>query len=238
GLHCRCRWGARSPDGGRRWGRTESGRRASVGRTESGRRASVGRAEPGRRASVGRTESEWRRCPGSISAVIERSDNAVRRFMRWTGSVRPISLFYARTLHHLDRAVFRLSGGRATLSAWAAGLPVVMLETTGARSGQLRALPILGFEDDEDLVVIASNYGQSRHPGWYRNLKANPRGRVIVDGVTREIQATEVTDPAEWERLFAAISRAVIVFGAYRRHTDRVGREIPILRLRPVASPS
>jgi deazaflavin-dependent oxidoreductase (nitroreductase family) len=149
-----------------------------------------------------------------------------------------MSLFYARTLHHIDGAVFRLSGGRATFSAWVAGLPVVMLETTGARSGQPRTLPVLGFPEEEDLVVVASNYGQDRHPGWYHNLIANPRGRVTVDGVTREIEASEVTDPAERERLFARISRAVIVFDAYRRHTDRVGREIPILRLRRVAARS
>jgi deazaflavin-dependent oxidoreductase (nitroreductase family) len=149
-----------------------------------------------------------------------------------------MSLFYARTLHHVDRAVFALSGGRATFSAWAAGLPVVMLETTGARSGQSRTLPVLGFPEGEDLVVVASNYGQNRHPGWYHNLKANPRGKVTVNGVTREVQATVVTDAAERERLFARISRAVIVFAAYRRRTDEVGREIPIVRLRPIAPSS
>jgi deazaflavin-dependent oxidoreductase (nitroreductase family) len=170
--------------------------------------------------------------------VIERSDNPVRRFVRWTGSLRPVSLFLARTLHHLDRAVFRLSGGRATFSGWAAGLPVVMLETTGARSGQLRMLPVMGFPEDKDIVVVASNYGQKRHPGWYHNLRANPRGRVTLNGVARDIQAIVVTDPAERERLFAEISRSVILFSAHRRHTDRVGREIPILRLRPVEKPS
>jgi deazaflavin-dependent oxidoreductase (nitroreductase family) len=149
-----------------------------------------------------------------------------------------MSLFYARTLHHLDRGVFALSGGRATFSAWAAGLPVVMLETIGARSGQVRTLPVLGFPEGEDLVVVASNYGQDRHPGWYHNLRSNPRGRVTVNGITREIEATLVTHPAERERLFAQASRAVIAFGAYRRHTDRVGREIPILRLRPAAPSS
>ena len=155
--------------------------------------------------------------------------------MRWTGSLGPISLFYARTpASHLDRAVFRLSGGRATFSAWAAGLPVVMLETTGARSGKLRALPILAFPEGEDFIVVASNYGQSRHPGRDHNLRANPRGTVILTGVSREIEATVITDPVERERLFAEVSRAVIAFGAYRRRTDRVGREIPLLRLRPV----
>jgi hypothetical protein len=55
-----------------------------------------------------------------------------------------------------------------------------------------------------------------------------------VNGVTREVEAVEVTDPAERERLFELASRAVIVFPAYRRRTARVGREIPVVRLRRV----
>jgi deazaflavin-dependent oxidoreductase (nitroreductase family) len=174
--------------------------------------------------------------PGSIPAVLERTDNAARRFMRWTGSVKPISLVYARTLHHVDRAVFKWSNGRTMFSAWVAGLPVVMLETTGARSGQRRRLPVLAFPDGEDLCVIASNYGQDHHPAWYHNLKAHPRARVTVGGVTREMDAVEVTKAAERERLFDEASRAVIVFPAYRRRTDQVGRRIPVMRLRPVSS--
>lgn len=154
--------------------------------------------------------------------------------MRWTGSIRPISLLYARTLHHVDRGVFQLSGGRATFSSWAAGMPVVMLETTGARSGQRRTLPVLAFPDGEDLFLIASNYGQDRHPAWYHNLKAHPRARVTVDGLSRDVQAEEVTDSAERERLFDQASRAVMVFSAYRRRTDQIGRRIPIIRVRPV----
>lgn len=156
--------------------------------------------------------------------------------MRWTGTLRPVSLFYARTLHLVDRRVFELSRGRSTFSAWAAGLPVVMLETTGARTGQRRTMPVLGIPERDDLIVVASNYGQDRHPGWYHNLKANPRARVTVNGVTREMEAAEITDPPERERLFELASRTVIVFPAYRRRTDRVGRQIPIMRLRPVAT--
>ena len=162
-------------------------------------------------------------------------DNPIRRFMRWTGSLKPVSLFYARTLHHIDGQVYRLSGGRATFSAWAAGLPVVMLETTGARSGRKRTLPVLGLPEGENLIVVASNYGQSRHPSWYHNLKAYPRARVTVDGSTREVEAVEVTDPAERERLYERASKEVIVFPAYRKRTDRVGRQIPIMRLSPWA---
>lgn len=156
--------------------------------------------------------------------------------MRWTGSVKPISLFYARTLHHVDRRVFRLSRGRTTFSAWVAGMPVVMLETTGARSGQRRSMPVLAFPDGEDLFVIASNYGQDHHPAWYHNLKAHPGARVTVDGVTRDVQAAEVTDPVQRERLFEQAGRAVIVFPAYRRRADEVGRRIPIVRLSHAAA--
>lgn len=161
----------------------------------------------------------------------------MRRFVRWTGSVKPISLFYARTLHHIDRRVYRLSHGRVTFSAWAAGLPVVMLETTGARTGHRRELPVVGIPEGDDLIVIASNYGQARHPAWYHNLKAHPRARVTVEDVTRDVEAVEVTDAAEWERLFACASRVAIVFPAYRRRTAEVGRGIPIMRLRPAAAP-
>lgn len=155
--------------------------------------------------------------------------------MRWTGSVKPISLFYARTLHHADRAVYRLSRGRITFSAWVTGLPVVMLETTGARTGQRRTLPVVGIPEGDDLILIASNYGQARHPAWYHNLKADPRARVTAGDLTREVEAVEVTDAAEWERLFEHASRVAIVFPAYRRRTAQVGRGIPIMRLRPAA---
>lgn len=155
--------------------------------------------------------------------------------MRWTGSVKPISLFYARTLHHVDRAVYRLSRGRVTFSAWVTGLPVVMLETTGARTGQRRTLPVVGIPEGDDLILIASNYGQARHPAWYHNLKADPRARVTAGDLTRDVEAVEVTDAAEWERLFEHASRVAIVFPAYRRRTAQVGRGIPIMRLRPAA---
>jgi deazaflavin-dependent oxidoreductase (nitroreductase family) len=72
------------------------------------------------------------------------------------------------------------------------GLPVVMLTTTGARSGASRSVPVLGFPTDEGLVVIASNYGQDKHPAWYYNLRANPEGEVEVAGESRPFRAVEI----------------------------------------------
>ena len=60
--------------------------------------------------------------------------------------------------------MYRASRGRATFTSWMTGLPIVMLTTTGAKSGQTRTLPVLGVPNDGNLVVIASNYGQDRNP--------------------------------------------------------------------------
>ena len=99
-------------------------------------------------------------------------------------------------LHRIDRPVYRLTRGRHTFASLVSGLPVVMLTTTGARSGQRRSVPVLGLPTDDGLAVIASNYGQRRHPAWYHNLRANPEGEVTVEGATRRFRARE----AEGER--------------------------------------
>jgi deazaflavin-dependent oxidoreductase (nitroreductase family) len=173
-----------------------------------------------------------RRAPGQrpSTSISEINDNPLRRFLRTTSAMRPISRLYRPILHHIDRGVYRLTGGRATFAAWAACLPVIMLETTGARSGERRTLPMLGLPDGDDLVVIGTNYGHHRHPAWYHNLRAHPRARVTADRVTREVEASEVTDPAERDRIWARATRTTPAFAAYR---ERAGRNIPIIRLRP-----
>jgi deazaflavin-dependent oxidoreductase (nitroreductase family) len=116
--------------------------------------------------------------------------NAVQRFNRRFAASGPGSWLFARVLHHIDRPVHRMTRGRHTLGSLVSGLPVVMLTTTGARSGVKRTVPVLGLPTPDGLAVIASNYGQVRHPGWYHNLRANPAGEVTVAGVTRPFRAT------------------------------------------------
>ena len=77
-------------------------------------------------------------------------------------------------LPRIDRGMFRLSRGRTTFSAWISGLPIIMLTTTGARSGQPRTLPVLALPEGDRLVLIASNFGLPSNPGWYHNLRAQP----------------------------------------------------------------
>jgi deazaflavin-dependent oxidoreductase (nitroreductase family) len=111
--------------------------------------------------------------------------------MRRFAASGPGSWLFVRVLHRIDRPVYKLTGGRHTFANLASGLPVVMLTTTGARTGVQRGVPVLGLPTADGLAVIASNYGQARHPAWYHNLRAHPEGQVTVNGVTRAFHATE-----------------------------------------------
>jgi deazaflavin-dependent oxidoreductase (nitroreductase family) len=126
------------------------------------------------------------------SAVPYANANAFQKTIRRFAASGPGSWLFARVLHHIDRPIYRLSGGRHTLASLLSGLPVVMLTTTGARSGASRSVPVLGFPTDEGLVVIASNYGQDKHPAWYYNLRANPEGEVEVAAVSHPFRAVEI----------------------------------------------
>ena len=89
----------------------------------------------------------------------------------------------ARTMHHLDRLVLRLSNGRATAATLLTGLSILSLTTTGAKSGQPRTVPLVAIPHSHDqLVVIASNWGQARHPAWYYNILAHPQVIVTQNG--------------------------------------------------------
>jgi deazaflavin-dependent oxidoreductase (nitroreductase family) len=120
-----------------------------------------------------------------------RQANPVQRAMRRFAASTPGSWLFARVLHRIDRPVYRLTRGRHTFASLVSGIPVVMLTTRGVRSGVPRTVPVLGLPTDDGLAVIASNFGQERHPAWYHNLRANPEGKVRVNGVTRAFRASE-----------------------------------------------
>ena len=150
--------------------------------------------------------------------------NPLRRAIRRSAGWKPLSWFYARTLHPIDRAVFRLTRGRATFSSWLADLPVAWLTTTGAKSGVERTAPVLAIPaGDGRLVVIASNYGQRHNPSWYHNLRANPGARVLFDGSERAMTARE-----------ARGRRARTLVRARHRDLPRLG---PVQKARAPAHP-
>lgn len=156
--------------------------------------------------------------------------DAFRRFLRSAGASVAISWWNSRTLHKLDKAVHRITGSRVTFTGIAADLPIIMLTTTGARSGQPRTSPLLGLVDGDRVAVIASNYGQRHYPAWYHNLRANPRATIVLDGVVRPVQAREA-DAAERDRLWQAALRVYPGYAAYQRRA--APRRIPVVILVP-----
>src|SRR5215218_11145004 len=115
-----------------------------------------------------------------------------RRIVGKAAPIIPMSALPARALPRIDRAFFRLSRRRTTFSAWVSGLPIVMLTTTGARTGEPRTLPVLAVPYGDRLVVIASNYGLPGNPGWYHNLRAHPRVVVTWEGSAVSMRAREL----------------------------------------------
>jgi deazaflavin-dependent oxidoreductase (nitroreductase family) len=180
-----------------------------------------------------RTGAVGRRDPTCRLNGIEyryRQASRIKRVTRLFAIPRPMSWLYARTLHHVDRFVYRLTHGRATFTSWITGLPVVMLTTTGAKTGRLHTLPVLGIPVDDRLVVIASNYGQRRNPAWYYNLLAHPRASIVVGGASRDMVACELTGE-ERERWYA---RGIEIYPGWRHYRKRADpRQIPVIELRP-----
>jgi deazaflavin-dependent oxidoreductase (nitroreductase family) len=159
-----------------------------------------------------------------------RQANPFRRLVRVSAGWKPISLFYARTLHHIDRAVYRLTRGRATFTSWVAGLPIVMLTTTGAKSGRRHTLPLVALPEGDLLMVIASNYGQQRNPSWYYNLRAHPAATIVFEGDELQVTAREL-EGEERERHYA---RGIEIYPGWESYAERAQRQIPVIELTPV----
>ena len=91
---------------------------------------------------------------------------------------------------------------------------ILLLTTTGRRTGQSRVAILLYVRDGDDYVVIASNGGSSRHPTWYLNLQAEPIGQAQVGKARFAVVACDIVGPVERERVWSTV---VAAFRALRR---------------------
>ena len=108
-----------------------------------------------------------------------------------------------------------------------AGRPLLLLTTTGAKSGQRRTTPMMFIPDGDRLLVIASNVGAPAHADWYRNLVAHPD--VTVEVGTETFDATAVvTQGAERDRLW---TRIVELYPFFTGHQAKTTRQIPVIAL-------
>jgi F420H(2)-dependent quinone reductase len=134
---------------------------------------------------------------------------------------------YMEILWKLHRFVYRASGGRVGRAI--GGTPVLLLITTGRRSGEPRPVTLTYFEDGYRLVVIGSNAGEDRHPAWWLNLREHPDATVQIGGTTTPVRAVEAVGE-ERERLWAELTRRDPAYEKYQLRTDR---RIPVVLLHP-----
>ena len=136
----------------------------------------------------------------------------------------------AYTMHHLDRLVLRLSNGRSTAATFLTGLQILSLTTTGAKSGQPRTVPLVAIpHSNNQLIIIASNWGQATHPAWYYNILAHPAVTVTRDGRSQSYTARE-TAGAERDACWQA---ALQTYPGYAAYKQRTARQIPVIVLTP-----
>ncbi len=126
------------------------------------------------------------------------------------------------------RWLYGATGGK--LGATIGGNPVLLLTTTGRKSGEPRTVALAHLEKSEKWVVIASFAGQPRHPGWWLNLLENPIAKVQKGATITEVRAREA-EGEERERLWTAICEQEEGFAEYQTRTDR---RIPVVVLEPV----
>ena len=139
----------------------------------------------------------------------------------------------SRILHRFDKSILKLTNNRNSLTSLLSGIPVIVLTTTGAKSGLPRTVPLLGVVKNEEIFLIASNWGQAKHPAWYYNLKANPQAHISYKGNEGDYIARDAT-PAEREAYW---QDAVELYAGYANYKKRIKtRKIPMFILSPIAS--
>jgi len=129
-----------------------------------------------------------------------------------------------KNISRMHRAVVHATGGR--VGSMGFGMPVVELTTVGRTSGRPRSVMLTAPVIDGDRVVlVASKYGDDRHPDWYHNLVAEPAAELTVKGQRRAV-CTRTTSPDERADLWP---RVIAVYPGYATYQRRTEREIPLV---------
>ncbi|HEY0516845.1 MAG TPA: nitroreductase/quinone reductase family protein [Solirubrobacteraceae bacterium] len=132
-----------------------------------------------------------------------------------------------RTFGKWNVPLYRLTRGRVGGKVGSA--PVLLLTTTGRRSGQQRTAPVLYMRDGSGLVVIGSNAGNRNEPAWSLNLKANQEATVEV-GADRKAVRARVTSGDERQRLWDSMNRQ---YEGFEDYDERTSRDIAVFLLEP-----
>jgi len=157
---------------------------------------------------------------------VTRKRSEVRPFpRRGMGLVRAL----LRWMTHVQVAVFRATGGRA-MNRFLGGFPVCIVTARGARSGKVRRIALIHLPHGENKLLVASQGGMDKMPGWYYNIAANPEVRIMVDGEEKTYRARRVSDE-EKAALWPHLCSLYPDFDEYQARTDR---NIPVFSCEPV----
>ena len=111
------------------------------------------------------------------------------------------------------------------------GANLLLLTTTGAKSGEPRVSPLAFFRVDGKLLILGSFAGSDVNPAWVHNLRANPSARVEIGNESSDVTARELPT-AERDELFPKITAVAPGFAEYQARTTRI---IPVFELQPAA---
>ena len=155
------------------------------------------------------------------------------RFIRWYVSwfmklalTRPGKWFLSTFIARLDPIIYRLTRGRLN-STGVILFPVLALTTTGRKSGKKRTVQLAYVAFDDNVYLVASNFGKDHHPAWMYNMESDPRVSVQIGGTHYDVTAEKLTEAERsvvWDRLVEEVPN----FGLYEPHS---GRTLRVFRL-------
>jgi len=121
--------------------------------------------------------------------------------------------------------LYERSGGAEGTSLRDTGLPVIIVTHIGNKTGAVRKTPLMRVMDGDNNVLVGSQGGAPKHPAWVHNLRTNPKVEIRDLSTVYPMQAREVTEPGERQRLWKL---AVAAYPPYEEYQTRTTRQIPI----------
>jgi deazaflavin-dependent oxidoreductase (nitroreductase family) len=146
----------------------------------------------------------------------------------WTKRQEQLAKPVIRIMSGLNTWLYRLSGGKIW-GRWLQGAPIMLMTTTGRKTGQPHTTPLLYLREGDDLVTVASKGGMANHPLWFRNLEVNPDVEIEIGTQKQSMRARRATDE-EKTRLWPKL---VAMYSDYADYQARTARNIPVVIISP-----
>ncbi len=135
---------------------------------------------------------------------------------------------FTRAFVRTNAALFRLTAGR--LGSRLGAQSVLLLRSVGRKTGKAYTTPLSYYRDGERYLIVGSNWGSEKHPGWFYNLMESPRASIQTGQGTLSVEARPA-EGEEYERLWKLVTRQN---SQYLRYQQAVRRQIPIMILTPL----